>query len=1051
MRRLLAISLLAFAAACHAQDWTTLSNVDAIVSMNTSAPGTTLTSTIANAGTVCGSNCTVGTNASFAGSLTLCSTCFQVGSYQNQGSNLGAVQLVGGTTYTAQSLNYNNLSHDDSQNNTNAYWQFSGTPGTKTKVAILALVTLGPPSQANGNDWDTLGIWGVLGHYYEAQINNDCPGSNQYGYRIEDQPTAHSACIPVAPQGTYYIAQAADLASGFSAMWIYTKTGTLIGSASHISGSNSDTLRYVQLGNNENGNNTGTFTQYQNLMIQFTSPSSASGSAATVTNGSPTVSGLTGASAAWAGNPISLPNSSVGNTTLVAYTIATCSSSSTCTLTANYSGTTVTGTAAWETFQPMFWTNTALTAGVVAPSRVIDWTAVGVPGGIPTTRTQCVNTQCAAVTTAGTAVTTAQINAALANAPANTYVLLPNGTLSSATSGITFGGASNVTLRGGGANVTFLAPTSASGGGSIFMGTATNNAGSPQNGPVAVTGSTVQGSSTITLATVPNLVVGNPIVLDQLDPTCDNGGIFVNGTGSSYTCTGTSPGGNGPYGTIGGGNGIRGGSGCSASPTGCYHQQQIVEVTQCDGNTTIGHACSSGASITIFPALHMPNWTAIFAWWATSPVQYDAVEDLSVDSTNNSGANGIEIENCLGCWVKGITSSTSSEAHVQFLYSTLGTVRNSYFFLTQGIGVLSYGIECEACSDLLVENNIFHAVTTPMITNGPGSGVVFAYNYTINEFYTGSSQFSIPARGDHASDSDMILTEGNISNGVTADVIHGTTNMETYFRNFSAVQPECWSSGASYAAAVYAACNSGITTMQIYAFHRFFNLIGNVLGTSGTNTTYCNGNNSSTGCSTTYTANNTNVFGLGYGNGAVGTDTNTLSTIMLWGNADPVTGFASPRFNSAEVPTFPAQGTATTSIFGVQLPYLNPAPATNTLPNSFYYASKPSWWPSGKAWPIIGPDVTGGNLLICTGGAQTRSVVTSSGQCPSGSTATAANGEAYSNPAMDCYLNTMSGPANGVTTSILSFNENTCYNASAGAGGATITGAFSANGSVVVN
>jgi hypothetical protein len=31
---------------------------------------------------------------------------------------------------------------------------------------------------------------------------------------------------------------------------------------------------------------------------------------------------------------------------------------------------------------------------------------------------------------------------------------------------------------------------------------------------------------------------------------------------------------------------------------------------------------------------------------------------------------------------------------------------------------------------------------------------------------------------------------------------------------------------------------------------------------------------------------------------------------------------------------------------------------TVALPNSLYYNSKPSWWPSGIAWPIIGPDLT---------------------------------------------------------------------------------------------
>jgi hypothetical protein len=283
------------------------------------------------------------------------------------------------------------------------------------------------------------------------------------------------------------------------------------------------------------------------------------------------------------------------------------------------------------------------------------------------------------------------------------------------------------------------------------------------------------------------------------------------------------------------------------------------------------------------------------------------------------------------------------------------------------------------------------------MNNGTSTGNVWGYNFTVNEYFTGSPNYSIPARGDHAAGSDTNLSEGNISDGVTGDNIHGTANLMTFFRNYYSVQSACWESGSSYSAATYGACNSGITIMQVYAFHRFYSLIGNVLGTPGITTTYCNG---ATSCSGGFTANNTNVLGVGYGN-TVSNDSNTVSTIMLWGNADPVTGFSSPRFNCSETPQFPASGTATSSIYGVQFPFLNPCPASHTLPASFYYSSRPSWWPSSKAWPIIGPDVTGGNV-------------------------SGVSGLVYTNPAEDCYLNVMSGNTKG-TSAVLSFNEASCY------------------------
>ena len=964
IKRLLLFAFLLLPFAVHAQQWSTL-DADLLVSMNTSIPGTTLTPSIANAGMV-SSKCIAGRSCSFSGSLSQCGTCFSVGANQSACSNLGAVQMkgTGGILFPAQSLNSNNMAHDDSQNNTSADLQFTGAPASATIVATLACITLGPPSQiTSGSDWDVLGIWDSNGDYWEAQLNNKCTGSSiNYGIRLETKPTAHSGnCVALAPQGTYWVEVIVNTNTGFSMMYVWTAGGELMGTAALTAGNFGHPLRYIQIGNNENGNNSGTTTYYQNLM------------------------------AFWTG--------------------LTCTSTTNC--------------------PPVFWTNNSLAAGVLSPNRFSNWTP-GVVGGIPANRTQCVTAACTTVGSGpASSITSSQINSAIMSASAGTYVLLPAGTYSSATGCITFGGKSNVTLRGAGANQTFLAPKSTSGcNGSILMGSTSNSAGSPQNGPVAVKGSTVQGSTTLTLASVSFLKVGNPIILDQLDPACDNGGIFASGTGAGYTCTGTPPGSGGPYNTQGGGNAIRGGSGCSRGPTGCYHQQQIVEVTSCNGDTTVGAACAGkNLVVGIFPGLHMPNWSTanMFAWWATSPGLNDGLEDLHIDSSGNSGAIGIEMANCQGCWIKGIASTDTSEAHVQMLYSNLGTIRNSYFFLTQNAATVSYGTECESCSDMLIENNIFQAVTAPHIVNGPASGVVWGYNFDVNMTFTRSKNFSIPAQGNHASMTDTILEEGNIGNGWTGDVIHGTGDMNTAFRNAYHTQPACWQSGATYTSYVYGACTSGITTMQIYAFHRFYSLIGNVLGTSGKQTTYCNG---TTACSRAFTANNTNVFGVGYGNGGVPNDSNTVSTIMLWGNADPVTGYGSPRFNCSEVPQFPTSGTGTSSIIGVQLPYLNACPSSHTLPASFYYSSTPSWWPTGKPWPPIGPDVKGGNILATSGYSHGAAFVTNSSQCSGCNTSTYANGEINSNPAMDCYLSQGSLPDG--TGSELSFNENTCYG-----GGAT--------------
>jgi len=655
---------------------------------------------------------------------------------------------------------------------------------------------------------------------------------------------------------------------------------------------------------------------------------------------------------------------------------------------------------------PALHAQTAPWVGVVAPSRAIVW-APGVVGGIPSRTSIC--------TTLTSSATTAQINSAISSCGSSGggVVLLGAGTYSNVTNGICFEGASNVTLRGAGANQTILAPTAGDAGcngaaASVGIASGDNNwKGGMSNGPVTVTGQLIQGSTTLTLASVPHLVIGNPIILDQLNSTQDAGGILV--AQSTSTGTAVAPGLTGPYSTSGNTGGA---APCasSSSDANCYSQEQIVTVTGCNGVTTIGSACSgTNVTVTISPGLHMPNWStgsSMRAWWATHPAEMDGVEDLTVNSSGNSGASGIEFFNCQNCWAKGVTSIQTNEGHFRMEYANHVSIINSYTFLTQNGATASYGFECYSGTDILVENNIMHAVVSPQLLE-TCSGSVVDYNFSINNYYPANPGYNVNAQGHHSAGVDTGLAEGNIGNLLDADVIHGTHNLMTIFRNnYYGPQPLCYASGSSYSAAAYEACFSGLTPMQIYAFNRFYNVIGNILGTTGKTTVY-----SST------TPGNNNAILLGGGNAGVPQDPNVQATLMLWGNADSATGFGSPRFNCSEVPT---------ALTGVQAPFSNPCPSSDTLPASFYYSSKPSWWPSGKPWPPIGPDVTGGNVSLCTGGAQSGAMVTNVSQCPGGSISTWSGGHVNSIPAMDCYLS-FGGLPNGTGPLLSDFNESSCY------------------------
>jgi hypothetical protein len=391
-------------------------------------------------------------------------------------------------------------------------------------------------------------------------------------------------------------------------------------------------------------------------------------------------------------------------------------------------------------------------------------------------------------------------------------------------------------------------------------------------------------------------------------------------------------------------------------------QIQIVKVTGIQGDT-----------YTITPGLYSPNWRASQkpgAWWASKTTQFAGLEDVTVDATNAGGLANVAIYNAMNNWVRGsrlVRTCTCQRDLVQFNQAAHNTIERSYLYGTQGQSV-NYGIEAYMASDNLVENNILQHVVAPFVVQ-PSLGSVYAYNYAINDTYAdGQGIHWMQAEAiQHNGGVEFQLYEGNIGPGFSADVFHGNQLMNTLFRNyFLGTDPGRM---------------DDTTAIVLLAYNRYMNVVGNVLGTPGFTTTY----EADTGIGQTKT-----VFTLGPGDTegtvTVAADPMVASTLMRWGNYDTATGMA--HFDPKEVPS------------GIT-PYGNAVPKTQTLPASFFYASKPAWWPSGKAWPAIGPDVTAGKIAGLSGHADTI-------------------------PAEDCFLGPMGGPTDG-SGPVLTFNAAKCY------------------------
>ncbi len=595
-----------------------------------------------------------------------------------------------------------------------------------------------------------------------------------------------------------------------------------------------------------------------------------------------------------------------------------------------------------------------LIGGVLSSTRAADWSKAGVEGGIPNRTTIC--------STLNPGATAAQINTAINNCPSGQVVFLNAGTYNIADDGILM--KSGITLRGAGSDKTQLVITKTNpcaGGYTTICfggGDSSNWAQGAKTQPggtnaAAWTGGYTQGTNQITLSSIGSsgIRVGQWIYLDQDSDTATNGGFF--------NCETTAP---TPACSVEGGNGNPG-----RIINGIARQQvQMVKVTACNGISTPGSLCSgSTVTATISSSLYAPNWSASKnpgAWWSSEMIENAGVEDITLDSSNSGGGSNIEMYNVANSWVlrsRLIRNCTCQRSIIRLAPAMHITVQDNYFYGTSGQSQ-NYGVEGYPASDVLVTNNIFHHVVSPMMLHGV-AGSVYSYNYTINNPYddgrTPQYHWMSPGIDGHSGGVQYDLFEGNITGGITGDYIHGNQTVNTLFRN--------------YVLGSDPGRIDNTVAVRVDAWNRYWNVIGNVLGTPGYSNTYLGGSAA--------------IYGLGFDYGNVPPDPLVATTMMRWGNYDTVNG--ATQWNSLDVPS---------SLSSLS----NPVPATQVLPASLYLSSKPVWFGS-TPWPAIGPDITGGNV-------------------------TGLAGHVYKIPAQTCYTNAMAGPANG-SGGPLNFNANVCY------------------------
>lgn len=595
-------------------------------------------------------------------------------------------------------------------------------------------------------------------------------------------------------------------------------------------------------------------------------------------------------------------------------------------------------------------------SGIIDSPRATDWSAAGVTGGIPERTTIC--------STLNPGATTSQINSAIAACSSGQVVRLTAGTYSGLGQ-IVFANKSGVTLRGDGADQTKLVFSSTSGCGGPQAAICVRNDGTLIGTTATWSAGYTVGTTDVTLSSVSGLTTNHFIALDQTTDTSDDGTIYVCDAATTCSDEGES-------------GGYRSGRA----------QTHFARVTAINGSV-----------VTISPALRHPNWSSgktPQAWWQGAPARDDGIENLSIDLGGNQ-ASAILIYASRDSWVKGVRAIKAHRGHVRLFGSFRCTVRDSYFYDTYAQASESSGIETYLGGDHLIENNIFEHIVAPLYIDGSDNGIVIGYNYSIDNFSSFGQMMG--ALWFHSAGQAYNLLEGNVGQGLFSDIIHGSHHFNTAFRNR------------------YSGRDGSLTTQTIAvglaARSRYYNVIGNVLGTSGYHVTYSVNTPSGT-------SQDTAVYVLGYGNGPPD-DTIVASTLMRWGNWDTVTSTndndtndsTGTRFVSGEVPS----GLAS---------YANAVPSSQTLPNSFYLSAKPDFWynPTGAtqpAWPPIGPDVANGDLTN-TGGHANRI------------------------PAQVCYENNMADDSDYSGTTVRVFSAAACYAAAPASGSPAKSGGGARHG-----
>jgi PKD repeat protein len=412
---------------------------------------------------------------------------------------------------------------------------------------------------------------------------------------------------------------------------------------------------------------------------------------------------------------------------------------------------------------------------LLSPERLVDWgNYVGIPGGIPTSRT--------VYTTIPAGSSQSTIQTALNSAPNNSVVMLAAGTYTISSQ---LSIPSYKTLRGQGTS-TILNLTGGGGGAGISMGSGHGSGSVSAVPPTTPVSSGYNKGST-------RMVLGSASGIQKNDL------LILTGTFGPFVSTANAE---------NGGDGEQFGAGGNADLMG-----QTVIVTNISGNTVdFSPPVLWDYTASQSPYVYMlPHTAALYA----------GLEDVQLQGNNTGLRVNIQIDLAAYCWIKGVEGNNAAGDHVWIAYSLGNEVRHNYFHdgYNHGPGTTDDALKLNwKVTGCLVIDNIFQRMHGSVMVNYGAAGNVIAYNFATNQYHESASTV-IPDETIHSSHPSFNLWEGNCGIKFQLDSSHGSSSHSVALRN--------WMCGENW----YGSWQSGYADCFVLNWMTSSNsLVGNIAG-----------------------------------------------------------------------------------------------------------------------------------------------------------------------------------------------------------------------------